>query len=318
MFRTSRPLSLRIFTAQPDLDADAVEAPVAAADPLADPEISEILTRPVRRAKGGLKARIQAGSSGFEFEALLQGVSTLDAHHTAVNPRDGADLVWVPAGEFAMGSATGERREIPVHRVALDGFWMYRLPVTVGQYRRFYSDIGRPLRSPPPWGWHRDDPIVNVSWEYASAYAEWAGAQLPTEAQWEYAARGTDGRVYPWGDEWDPAKCSNSVEGRERGVTRAGCYVQGVSAHGVLDMSGNVWEWTSDWYEETYYSFSPERNPPGPPIGTYRVLRGGSWGNESAHDYRATTRVACEPVVRGDSIGFRCVVGPDTVPAPSR
>jgi formylglycine-generating enzyme required for sulfatase activity len=215
-----------------------------------------------------------------------------------------------------MGSDAGERRERPAHRVVLEGFWMYQMPVTVGQYRRFYADMGRPLRSPPPWGWHRDDPMVNVNWEFACGYARWAGAELPTEAQWEFAARGPEACEYPWGSSWEPERCHNSVVTKAGSVARVGSYPQGASALGILDMAGNVWEWTVDWYEETYYTFSPQVDPAGPSHGTQRVLRGGSWGNETPHDYRTRTRVACDPAVRGDSIGFRCIVRPSVIPPP--
>lgn len=255
----------------------------------------------------------------FEVEAPGHGTIALprlqplppvwiDTPDAKVNPHDGAEMVWVPGGEFNMGSDEGERREQPAHRVILDGYWIYKMAVTVAQYRRFLSETGKTLRHAPPWGWSDDHPIVNVSWDYASAYAQWAGAALPTEAEWEMAARGTDGRTFPWGNNWDASRCCNSVESRQTSVARVGSYPAGASPYGALDMAGNVWEWMTDWYEETYYVFSPERNPTGPFFGTHRVLRGGSWGNDMIHDYRTTTRVVCEPDVRGGSIGFRCVV----------
>jgi serine/threonine-protein kinase len=243
-----------------------------------------------------------------KLESIMESVASVPEWLAKTNPRDGAELVWVPPGEFTMGSDDGERREKPVHRVVLDGYWIYKMPVTVGQYRLFCAATGRALRHAPPWGWQEEHPIVNVSWEYATAYAQWAGASLPTEAEWEKAARGTDSRTFPWGDEWDRAKCCNSVDIRRSSVSFVGTYRDGSSPYGVLDMAGNVWEWTADWYEETYYAFSPENNPTGPFFGTHRVLRGGSWGNDIVHDYRTSTRVVCEPVVRGGSIGFRCVL----------
>jgi formylglycine-generating enzyme len=243
-----------------------------------------------------------------KLESIMESMAKVPEWLAKTNPRDGAELVWVPSGEFIMGSDEGERRERPMRRVTLDGYWIYKLPVTVGQYRLFCAATGRTLRHAPPWGWQEEHPIVNVSWEYASAYAEWAGAGLPTEAEWEKAARGTDGRTFPWGDEWDRSKCCNSVDLRRGSVSFVGTFRSGASPYGALDMAGNVWEWTADWYEETYYSFSPESNPTGPFFGKYRVLRGGSWGNDLVHDFRTSTRVVCEPVVRGGSIGFRCVV----------
>jgi formylglycine-generating enzyme required for sulfatase activity len=285
----------------------------AAADLPPEPDLPRVSSRPAVRLKTTLKDRVQAGTAHFEFGALLQGVSTRETLTTGTNANDGAELVWIPAGEYMMGSEDGELRERPVHRVVLDGYWIYKTPVTVAQFRKFYADTGRTLRTRPPWGWHDEHPMVNVTAEYAAAYACWAGAALPTEAEWEFAARGTDARIYPWGNEWDPERCCNSVVVRRPGVAPVGAYPLGANPRGIMDMAGNVWEWTADWYEQTYYSFAPERNPTGPDRGSYRVLRGGSWGNELPHDYRATTRVACEPGARGGSIGFRCVVRIDRV-----
>ncbi len=225
-----------------------------------------------------------------------------------INPKDGAEVVWIAAGEFFMGSESGEKREQPVHRVHLDGYWMYRFPVTVSQYRQFCAQTGRQLRHAPGWGWQDDHPIVNVSWDYAHAYCQWANASLPTEAEWEKAARGYDERQFAWGHSWDSGNCRNSVGLRQSGTTRVGFFVNGASPYGVQDMCGNVWEWCSDWFEESYYLFSPDRNPTGPVFGIHRILRGGSWGNDMQLDFKTTTRVVCEPVVRGGSIGFRCVI----------
>ena len=225
-----------------------------------------------------------------------------------INPKDGAEVVWIPAGDFFMGSDRGERREQPVHRVFLDGYWMYKRPVTVAQYRTFCAETNRQLRHAPGWGWQDDHPIVNVSWDYALAYCHWAGAQLPTEAEWEKSARGFEEREYPWGAQWDGGNCRNSVGLRQHGTAQVGFYSQAGSPYGVQDLAGNVWEWTNDWYEESYYMFTPDKNPTGPVFGIHRVLRGGSWGNDTIHDFRTTTRVVCEPVVRGGSIGFRCVI----------
>jgi sulfatase modifying factor 1 len=282
----------------------------APADPKPAPSRQE------RRPRLGLKDTIRTGSANFEFDALLQGVSTAPSRPDAVNARDGADLLWIPPGEFLMGSDNGDSGEGPVHPVLLDGFWIYRTPVTVAQYRVFYASLGRPLRSEPHWGWQDDHPMVNVNWEYACEYARWAGAALPTEAQWEYAARGTDGRLFPWGNEWDPEKCRHSVSAAKVGVSTVGSYLPGASPFGVLDMAGNVWEWTADWYDQGFYRVSPRENPTGPDWGTHRVLRGGSWGNTDPRDYRTTVRVQCDPGARGPSIGFRCIIPPTTLPPP--
>ena len=127
----------------------------------------------------------------------------------------------------------------------------------------------------PSWGWKENHPIVNVSWEDAADYAKWAGGNLPTEAQWEKAARGTDGREYPWGNNWDTTKCVNSGSSTQS----VGSLPAGVSIYGCMDMAGNVWEWCVDWYDVNYYKSAPSRNPSGPSTGDYRVLRGGGWYN---------------------------------------
>lgn len=225
-----------------------------------------------------------------------------------VNSIDGAEMIWIPSGEFTMGSTTGESHEAPAHTVYLEGFWIYKHAVTVGQFRKFCADTGRTMRHTPGWGWKDENPMVNVSWEYANAFSMWAGVQLPTEAEWEKAARGTDERIFPWGNDWFSDRCKNSVGGRrQNGVAPVGSYPEGVSKYGVHDMAGNVWEWCADWYDSGYYTISTVSNPQGPFFGVRRVLRGGSWGNERMQDFRATCRVMCDPVARGGSIGFRCV-----------
>jgi len=138
----------------------------------------------------------------------------------SVKPKHGAEMVYVPAGEFLMGSKEGEGDddERPQHTVYLDAYWIYKTEVTVAQYRKFCQATGRQMpEEPSVQAWTDDHPIVNVSWDDAVAYGKWAGAALPTEAQWEKAARGTDGRQYPWGNDWDAQKCVNSVGGNNPG-----------------------------------------------------------------------------------------------------
>ena len=224
-----------------------------------------------------------------------------------INPRDGAEMVYVPAGEFLMGSKDGEAEpaERPQHKVYLDGSWMYKNDVTVAQYRSYCKATKRELPDAPEWGWKDDHPMVNVTWDDAKAYCGWAGASLPTEAQWEKAARGTDGRKYPWGNGWDKTKANSDQSGLEA-TTPVGSYPIGGSAYGCLDMAGNVFQWCADWYDENYYASSPARNPTGPVTGTYRVLRGGSWSFNS--DFcRSAIRYFYSPAYWYDSIGFRCV-----------
>ena len=230
-----------------------------------------------------------------------------------VNPKDGAAMVWVPAGEYLMGSTDADNEadtdEKPQHKVYLDGYWIYKTEVTVAQYRKFCQATGRQMPPEPEWKWQDTHPIVNVTWDDAAAYAQWAGAALPTEAQWEKAARGPDGRLYPWGNDWDGAKCVNSARGNAPGGTKpVGGMPAGASPYGCLDMAGNVWEWCADWYDGSYYKNTPSGNPTGPATGTARVVRGGSWGNTISDFFRAAGRYRPTPEGRNDYLGFRCVV----------
>jgi formylglycine-generating enzyme required for sulfatase activity len=234
-------------------------------------------------------------------------------------------MVYVPAGEFTMGS--DEYDDAQVHTVYLDAFYIDRTEVTNAQYRKCVEVGGCP-REPtscdsgePTYedGSKADYPVVCVSWEDANAYCRWAGKRLPTEAKWEKAARGTDGRTYPWGNDFDCHKGNFDDEEEINdyvvpggpncdGYVRTapvGSYPAGASLYGALDMAGNVWEWVADWYGEYYYIQSPYRNPPGPSLETARVLRGGSW-YDGSDSVRSAIRHAAGPGDRLNSVGFRC------------
>ena len=267
---------------------------------------------------------------------------TSTAGTPSTNPNDGAAMVWVPGGTFTMGSPDdiGLTYEHPAHQVTLSGYWIYQYEVTVAQYRAFCAATSRALPSWPgsqySWayknetGWAdaalQQHPIINVSWYDAKAYADWAGVRLPTEAQWEYAARGPEGRNYPWGgtataadkyNGWDATKCANYDNSFAVRISTwpVGSFPSGASWCEAQDLAGNVWEWCADW--DGPYSSSPVTNPPGTAIGTYRVLRGGSWRDYNGIFTRGAYRnIENRPNSLGLHIGFRCAfVSP--VPAPT-
>jgi len=219
---------------------------------------------------------------------------------------DGAEMVLVPAGRFWMGSDES-RDEKPRHQVYLDAYHIDRYEVTNALYRRFAGATGRP----PLDSWSDDvsngpqQPAVEVSWDEADAYCLWASKRLPTEAEWEKAARGNDGRKYPWGDQWNTG-ANNSRAANLGKSAPVGSYPAGASPYGALDMAGNVWEWVADWYQRDYYSHGPDRNPPGPASGTRKVLRGGSW-NDAPDSLRTSYRYNFPPINRHAHVGFRCV-----------
>lgn len=223
---------------------------------------------------------------------------------------DGGAYVWVPPGEFIMGSDSGFGGEQkPAHTVRITrGFWLGKHEVTNAQYRRFCRETGRqfPANSPHP-GNH---PVVCVSFHDALAYCEHYGLGLPTEAQWEYAARGPESRRYPWGDEWDEKRCCHYDNRGPGGWAHAvGSFPAGASWCGALDMAGNVYEWCLDYYDEGYYAVSPVDDPPGPAEGARRVVRGGAWVSD-AYYCRASTRSSDEPRQAVSYIGFRGIIRP--------
>lgn len=267
-------------------------------------------------------------------------------------------MVLLPGGEFLMGDEEGFPHEAPVHKVVLDPFYLDEHEVTNDQFAEFVEETGY-VTEAEKWGWSLvfepsmeggprvpgaawwlkvdgadwrhptgpgssiegkgDYPVVQVSWNDAVAYAKWAGKRLPTEAEWEYAARGgLSGKEYPWGDRFEPKGkpmmntwngfFPRHDDGSDGYKSLAPVKQYPPNEFGLYDMSGNVWEWCADWYHPEYYRFSPEKNPQGPPQGQEKILRGGSW--MCADNYCMGYRVAHRNKSAADSgltnTGFRC------------
>ncbi|OGP58158.1 MAG: hypothetical protein A2V67_05770 [Deltaproteobacteria bacterium RBG_13_61_14] len=219
--------------------------------------------------------------------------------------KDGALLVKVPAGEFRLGSNTGPEASRPERKVFLETFYLDRTEVSNGQYFRFCQAVGRPLpvhlRQGTLAPGQEDLPVNHVTWEDADAYCRWAGRRLPREAEWEKAARGLNGRTYPWGNGWDPGRSRNRTNANESPAP-AGSYPKGQSPYGALDLAGNVWEWTADWY----------RAYPGGPLafdetGKRRVARGGAFFY-SIELLKSYVRYPLDPQDATEQGGFRCAV----------
>jgi formylglycine-generating enzyme required for sulfatase activity len=211
--------------------------------------------------------------------------------------------------------------ESPVHEVRLESYRIGRHPATVAEFRRFMEDDGYQntelwknggfgaRKQPDEWEeqlLYPNRPVVNVTWYEAAAWCAWAGGRLPTEAEWECAARGREGRMYPWGNEPPDPRRAGFDKTKIDHAAPIGLFPHGMTPEGVHDLAGNVVEWTADWYATTYYEQSPAENPKGPESGKERVLRGGSWNLESRF-LRASIRFSSEPGVKSDKIGFRCV-----------
>ncbi|MCF6157314.1 MAG: formylglycine-generating enzyme family protein [wastewater metagenome] len=280
------------------------------------------------------------------------------------------DMVLIPEGPFLMGSTKHDidklleldqnietdrlYNEFPQREISLNAYLIDKHPVTNAQFKRFIESGG--YREKAFWsdtGWkyiienppgdsdldaisqgEQDCPVVNISWYEAEAFANWAGKRLPTEAEWEKAARGSDGRMYPWGNDFDKARL-NCAELKIEKPTPVTKFPQGQSVYGCFDMAGNVWEWVADWYDSQYYQHSPDENPQGPTIAEEnpyfgrpedvgisiyelkpsptsgvlsgcKVLRGGSWNGSGLIHIRCANRDYDEPAYKNDTIGFRC------------
>lgn len=245
------------------------------------------------------------------FRQLKKGAETLKG--------DEAPMAAIPEGEFWMGRDGMEalEDERPRHKVWLDSYSIDIYEVTTSRYARFLAASGRT----PPWMWetvkleiHGDRPVIGMDWEDADAYCQWAGRRLPTEAEWEKAARGTDERLYPWGNQVPTAALANFALGSRFSYSQAlmpvGHYQNVKSPYGLYDMAGNVWEWVQDWYEGRYYERSAERNPQGPEHGQFKVLRGGAW-SELPKYLLTYGRFKLPLKTRNSYTGFRCAQSRD-------
>jgi formylglycine-generating enzyme required for sulfatase activity len=235
---------------------------------------------------------------------------------TKTSPIDGMLLVYVPEGEFEMGSSRDGARaeEKPAHMVYLSAYWIDSIEVTNEMYAKCVNAgiCSRPLSSGSntrdryfEQSNYKDYPVIWVRWEDAFTYCSWADRRLPTDAEWEKAARANNDWLYPWGNSIDCTRAnyhSCNVD-----TTRVGSYPEGKSSYGVLDMAGNVWEWVSDWWDGYYYRSSPYQNPTGPLTGNSHSIRGGSWSNTPSN---LTVTIRPNDNSHRDNLGFRCALSP--------
>jgi formylglycine-generating enzyme required for sulfatase activity len=242
----------------------------------------------------------------------------LAAERAKLPARD--EMALIPAGWFLMGSDKKTDKlaylpELPQRKIYLDAYEIDKFEVTTVQFLKFVLATNRP----PLIDWRYDGgnfqetmanhPVMHVSWFDADEYCRWAGKRLPTEAEWEKAAKGTEDRRFPWGNVEPTAKHLNFNQQwiGEKTLMPVGSYELGKSPYGAYDMAGNVWEWVADWYDDRYYEKSPAKNPKGPDTGTDKVLRSSGWAVETPL-VRIFTRVKSDPLIRNESTGFRCAM----------
>ena len=250
--------------------------------------------------------------------------------YTTVFAQDAENMILIPAGTFTMGSDSRAADEKPKHKVYLDAYHISKYEVTNAEYYEFWK---LQTASPQKMSQHTPEnfthlpqigdwparaeqfpnhPVAGVSWHDANAYAAWKGMRLPTEAEWEKAARGYTDRIWPWGNAMEPhANTAANDDGYENRLAPVGSFPKGKSYYGVMDMAGNVWEWTADWYSDVYYWSSsqaaakrPKKNPTGPAVGSWRVIRGGSWIDNIAR-CSTTFRFYLYPNLKTSFVGFR-------------
>jgi formylglycine-generating enzyme required for sulfatase activity len=255
----------------------------------------------------------------METALLASTITPVPEEETEINTSeiDGMQLIFIPEGVFTMGDGSGNADESPEHEIYLNAFWIDQTEITNKQYEACVQagecpealsvgSYARPDYYTNPQ--YANYPVIYINYLQAQAYCSWTERRLPTEAEWEKAARGTDGRIYPWGNTAPNPDLLNF--NRNVGDTSAvGSYPNGASPYGVMDMAGNVSEWVADWYDPKYYIGSLRLNPPGPVTGIERVLRGGNWEDTEISRIRVVDRIPRLPQARSErSIGFRCAV----------
>lgn len=273
------------------------------------------VTSAARGQTGGLRepSSVKADDAGVrqvnEQLRLVQREELQRLAERGIVPPEG--MILIPAGEFLMGSDDALPDARPLHRVYVSGFWLDKYEVTNRQYRQCAEGGGCAVpkdRSAYDEATRSEHPVTNVTWNQARGYCRWLGKRLPTEAEWEKAARGTDGRLYPWGNNDDVLRVR--VRGLEQKLVKNGTEPVGsidfaVSPYGVADLVLNVSEWVNDWYAEDFYRSSPARDPQGPVRGSFRVLRGGEVSDRPL-ELRASYRGWDDVTYWGPSLGFRC------------
>ena len=277
------------------------------------------------------RQRWRSRNSHFDIVALSLLISLFSVYAcTTAFAQDAENMILISAGTFTMGSDSRAADEKPMHKVYLDAYYISKYEVTNAEYYEFWK---LQAASPQKVSQHTPEnfthlpqigdwparakqfpnhPVVGISWHDANAYAAWKGMRLPTEAEWEKAARGYTDRIWPWGNAMEPhANTAANDDGYENRLAPVGSFPKGKSYYGVMDMAGNVWEWTADWYSDVYYWSSsqaaakrPKKNPTGPDVGSWRVIRGGSWIDKIAR-CSTTFRFYFYPNLKTSFVGFR-------------